>query len=51
MSIDCRVPVDRTPTGYQVPGFLIVEILLIQEDLTVHSETDGLRSMLDKGTV
>jgi len=28
MLIDCQVPVDRTPTGYRVPGFLRFEILL-----------------------
>ena len=51
MLIDCRVPVDRMPTGYRVPGFLRFEILLIREDSTAHSETDGLRSTSDEGTV
>ena len=51
MLIDCQVPVDWMPTGYWVPGFLRFEILLIQENSTAHSETDGLRSMSDKGTV
>jgi len=46
-----RVPVDQTPTGYRVPGFLRFEIMLSREGSTAQSETDGPRSMSDESTV
>jgi hypothetical protein len=49
--VDDRVPVDRMPIGYRVPGFLRFEITLRREGLTAQSETDGLRSTSDESTV